>query len=116
MPETTVKAMDPLGVVAIANVIQYLEKPEPIGCPNNCGCNPMCGCEDKPGCCEDKCGCEKKPQAEDIFSTLSNPVFREVVQGLDMSRVKNINDFLGIVGDIRAKVPSLSVTGRTTDK
>ena len=114
MPEVTVQAMDPLGVVALAHVLQIEERWEDPKCPSNCGCNPMCGCEAHPGCCENKCPCEKKDPMSDILATVSNPVFREVVQGLDLSRVKSINDFLSIVGDIRAKMPSTRQPGGST--
>ena len=114
MPETTLKVMDPLGVIAIANVLEVLGKPEPIGCPGNCGCNPMCGCENEPGCCENKCPCEKK-QATDVLSTLTNPVFREVVQGLDMRTIKTTGDFLTIVDEIRTKLASSEPPIRSTD-
>ena len=114
MADTTVKAMDPLGVVAIANALEILEKPEPIGCPGNCGCNPMCGCEDKPGCCENKCGCEKKPEKIDILDTVSNPGFREVIQGLDTRNIKTTSDFLAVVGEIRAKMDAIKVPSRST--
>ncbi len=113
MPEKTVRGMDPLGVIAIADVIRYLghsqdDPPKPIGCPGNCGCNPQCGCEEKgaPCKCENKCACELKPGLEDILSTISNPIFREVVRELDVSRVKSINDFLAVAGEIRKKIVS----------
>ncbi|MDF0645966.1 MAG: hypothetical protein P0111_18210 [Nitrospira sp.] len=122
MPEETARAMDPLGIVAIAHVIPYVNipgdlancAPEPIGCPGNCGCNPMCGCESKPGCCEDKCECERKPRVEDILTTISNPAFREVVQGLDIRRVKSVNDFVGLASEIRKKIKTtLSIDSST---
>lgn len=110
MPDKKVRAIDPLGVFAIANVIQAIDLnefgPVPIGCPGNCGCNPMCGCESEPGCCENKCECEQKPGKLDILDMLSNPVFRNLVKGLDLNRIESISDFLTIVDEIRTKLPT----------
>lgn len=120
MPDKPVRAIDPLGIVALANVLvqhgNTLEctcegKPGP-GCPCQDKPGPGCSCQDKPG----PCGCEGKPVQTEILEVLSNPVFREVVKGLDMNRLRSIEDFLGIVDEIRTKMDASSLPTRPTDK
>jgi hypothetical protein len=115
MPDKLVRAMDPLGIVALAKVIVQQEQFE-------CSCElkpgPGCSCENKPvPCtCQNECSCELKPVKEDIMEVLSNPIFREVVKGLDMNRLKSIEDFLTIADDIRAQMDSSGLPTRSTKK
>ncbi|MDR4496916.1 MAG: hypothetical protein MRK02_03180 [Candidatus Scalindua sp.] len=108
MSDIPVRTLDLNGVVALATVLQGVWK-DPQ-CPGNCGCNPVCGCNDNDGCCENRCECEKKEGLIDIYDVLSNPVFRDVVQGLDLNRIKSVHDFQAIVGEIRTKMRSSRLT------
>ena len=92
------------GVIALATVIQKGWK-DPA-CPGNCDCNPVCGCESHDGCCQNKCPCHHDGHPGDITDLVTNPIFRDVVQGLDINRIRSINDFQAIVGEIRTKMRS----------
>ncbi|WP_447963599.1 hypothetical protein [Nitrospira sp. Ecomares 2.1] len=108
MPDKPVRAVDPLGIVALAKVLaQYGH--------NECGCELKpgggCSCQDKPVCPYDvQCTCESKPEPADILEVMSNPVFREVVKGLDINRLKSIEDFVSIADEIRAKMNAKRTT------
>src|SRR5215475_5556515 len=86
MPDKPVR-LDPLGIIALASVIR-MQEPAAV-----------CSCENKP-----LCGCENKPLITDMLDVVSNPVFREVVKGLDINKLKSIEEFLAIADDIRTKI------------
>lgn len=97
------RVLDPLGVIAIANLILQQGVME-CSCeakPVPCSCEAVCSCQLK---CVTVCSCELKPVEFDLLAMLSNPAFREIVKGLDVNNVKTIEDFLSIVDDIRAKL------------
>ena len=121
MPDKRIRALDPLGVIALANVLVQHGKNE-CSCENKPAPCPAdgCSCENKPvGCsCEQECSCEKKPVEADVLDMLANPVFREVVKGLDINKLRTIEEFLSIADDIRAKIdsPRISTRNRKTKK
>ena len=109
MPDKRVRALDPLGVIALANVIVQVTHPD-CSCEGKCPDNPCscelkcvaeCSCELK---CVTVCSCELKPVQTDVLDMLTNPVFREVVKGLDVNKLKSIEDFLSIADGIRTKM------------
>ena len=106
MPDKPVR-LDPLGIIALASVIR-MQEPEECSCENKplCGCeNKTCFCELKDPCtCEGVCSCELKPPKTDLLDVVSNPVFREVVKGLDINKLKSIEEFLANADDIRTKI------------
>lgn len=95
MPDKFRGAIDPVGLIAIANVLRFHGNDE-------CSCELKCVCDQKCSC-ELKCVCDEK-DGTNILDVLSNPVFRQVVTGLDVSKMKTIDDFMGIVDDIRTKM------------
>lgn len=95
MPDKPILPIDPIGLVALANVLRFHGNQE-------CSCELKCVCDQKCSC-ELKCVCDEK-DGTNILDLLSNPVFREVVKGLDVNRVKTIEDFMGIVDEIRRKM------------
>ena len=95
--------VDPVGLIAIANVLRFTGNEE-------CSCELKCVCDQKCSC-ELKCVCDVK-DGTNILDLISNPVFREVVQGLDVRRVQNIEGFLEIVNEIRAKMNATKTRGR----
>jgi hypothetical protein len=97
--------IDPVGMIALANVLRFYGNPE-CSCELKCVCDNQCSCEMK---CVSECSCELKCVSEEkdgtnILDLMSNPVFREVVKGLDVNRLKSIEDFMGIVDEIRTKM------------
>jgi hypothetical protein len=105
VPDKPVRAMDPLGIIALANVLVRHQLPE-CSCENKpvpCSCQNECSCEMK---CLTVCSCELKPVQIDLLDMVTNPIFREAVKGLDISRLKSIEDFLRIVEEIRTKIDS----------
>lgn len=100
MSDKPVRAIDPLGIIALADV---LVSHGPL----------YCSCEGKPG---PGCSCQLKPVKTDILEVVSNPVFREVVAGLDIKKLKSIEDFLSIAEEIRIKMNSSKLPTRSTDK
>lgn len=96
--------VDPVGLIAIANVLRFTGNDE-------CSCELKCVCDQKCSC-ELKCVCDVK-DGTNILDLISNPVFRQVVQNLDPARAQNIEGFLGIVNEIRAKMNSATTQGRT---
>jgi len=87
--------VDPVGLIAIANVLRFTGNDE-------CSCELKCVCDQKCSC-ELKCVCDEK-DGTNILDIISNPVFRQVVQGLDVRKAQNIEGFLQIVNEIRAKM------------
>lgn len=113
MPDKPVRAIDPLGIVALANVLARHGNTLECSCELKCGAE--CSCELK--CvCDYQCTCEAKLVQTDILAVLSNPTFREVVKGLDMNRMKSIEDFLAIADEIRTKMDAAKPPTRSTDK
>lgn len=114
MPDKPVRAIDPVGLIALANVLRFHDNPD-CSCQLKCVCDNQCSCELK---CVSECSCETKPvfcdlkDGTNILDLLSNPVFREVVKALDVNRMKTIHDFVGIVDDIRKKMNSAKATTR----
>jgi hypothetical protein len=104
MPNQPRRTIDPVGLVALANVLRFHGNDE-------CSCELKCVCDQKCSC-ELKCVCDEK-DGTNILDLLSNPVFREVVQGLDVTRMKTIEDFVGIVEDIRRKMNVSAAPKRT---
>jgi hypothetical protein len=39
-----------------------------------------------------------------MVDMVSDPIFRQAVQGLDVNRIRTIEDFLSIVDEIRTKI------------
>jgi hypothetical protein len=81
---------------------------EKCSCENKCVCDDKCSCENKCVCdekcaCDDKCSCDEKGY-RGLYDMVSNPVFREVVRGLDPQEVRTIEDFLEIVDNLRTKI------------
>lgn len=115
MPDKTVRAVDPAGLIALANVLRFHGNTE-CSCELKCVCDNQCSCELK---CVSECSCEMKcvcdlKDGTNILDLISNPVFREVVKGLDVSKMKTIDDFIGIVDDIRRKINSAKTATRST--
>jgi hypothetical protein len=123
MSDKTFRAIDPLGIVALANILKIQELQE-------CSCELICVCENHASCscelkctaecsCEMKCltvcSCELKPVQTDLLEMVSNPIFREVVKGLDIKRLKTIDDFLSIVDEIRTKINLSKLAPPSTD-
>jgi hypothetical protein len=104
-PDKPVRAVDPLGLVALANVLRFHGNTE-------CSCELKCVCDGKCSC-ELKCVCDQK-DGTNILDLLSDPIFREVVKGLDINRMKTIEDFLGIVDEIRTKMNAAKLPPRST--
>ena len=112
-------SLDPLGIVALATILKGLSGAE-CSCENKCVCDGKCSCENKCVCdgkcsCENKCVCDEKCSCEhkcvcdekgitSLYDMVSDPVFREVVKGLDPEKVRTIEDFLEIVQDLRTKI------------
>lgn len=119
MPDKPVRSIDPLGIIALADV---LVNHGPLYCSCEGKPGPGCSCQDKPpGCsCEDKpgpgCSCQLKPVKTDILEVVSNPIFREVVAGMDIKKLKSIEDFLSVVEEIRTKMNSSKLPTRSTGK
>ena len=95
MPDRPGRTIDPVGLIALANVLRFHGNTE-------CSCELKCVCDQKCSC-ELKCVCDEK-DGTNILELLSNPVFREVVKRLDVERMKTIEDFMVIVGDIRKRM------------
>lgn len=106
MPDKPIRAIDPLGVIALANVLRFHNNQE-------CSCELKCVCDQKCSC-ELKCVCDEK-DGTNILDLLSNPVFREVVKGLDMNKLKSIEDFLSIVDEIRTRMDASRPQVRPSD-
>ncbi len=106
MPDKPVRTIDPVGLIALANVLRFHENPD-------CSCELKCVCDGKCSC-ELKCVCDLK-DGTNILDLLSNPIFREVVQGLDVNRMKSIDDFLAIVDEIRTKMNAARPPSRSAD-
>jgi hypothetical protein len=103
MPDKPVRTIDPIGLIALANVLRFHDNPDcscELKCVSECSCELKCVSECS---CELKCVCDLK-DGTNILDLLSNPVFREVVKGLDVNRIKTIEDFMGIVDEIRKKM------------
>lgn len=105
MAKESVSTVDPVGLIALANVLRFYENPD-CSCELKCVCDNQCSCEDK---CVSECSCELKCVSEltdgtNVLELLTNPSFREVVKGLDVNRLKSIDDFIGIVQEIRRKM------------
>ena len=100
------RAIDPVGIIAIANVLRFHGNSE-------CSCELKCVCDQKCSC-ELKCVCDQK-DGTNILDLVSNPAFREVVKGLDANRMKSIEDFLAIVDEIRIKMDASRPATRSTD-
>ena len=119
MPDKLIRALDPLGVIALANVVVQHGHND-CSCENKPGPGNTCSCENKPVTCscEIECSCEKKPVGADVLDMLTNPVFREVVKGLDINKLKSIEDFVSIADEIRTKIdlPKLPTRSRKTKK
>ena len=112
-------ALDPLGIVALATILKGFSGAE-CSCELKCVCDQKCSCElkcvsDQVCSCELKCVCDFQCSCElkcvcdekgftSLSDMVSNPVFREVVRGLDPEKVRTIEDFLEIVDDLRAKI------------
>jgi hypothetical protein len=97
--------IDPVGMIALANVLRFYENPD-CSCELKCVCDNQCSCELK---CVSECSCELKCVTEEtdgtnVLGLMSNPIFREVVKGLDISQLNSIEDFLGIVREMRTKM------------
>ena len=105
MPDKT-RAIDPLGIIALANVLRFHGNPD-------CSCELKCVCDQKCSC-ELKCVCDEK-DGTNILDLVSNPIFREVVKGLDINKLKSIEDFLSIVDEIRTKMDLSKPPTRSTD-
>ncbi len=114
MPDRRVRALDPLGVVALANILVQ-HGVNTCSCEDKPGPGNGCSCENKPvPCsCQQECSCENKPVHADVLDMVSNPVFREVVKGLDINKLKTIEDFLSIADVIRAKIDSPRISTRS---
>jgi hypothetical protein len=95
MPDKLGRAIDPVGLIALANVLRFHGNME-------CSCELKCVCDQKCSC-ELKCVCDQK-DGTNILDLLSNPAFREVVQGLDVERLRTIDDFMAIVEELRARM------------
>ena len=95
MPDEPGRTIDPVGLIALANVLRFHGNTE-------CSCELKCVCDQKCSC-ELKCVCDEK-DGTNILDLLSNPVFREVIKELDVNRMRTIDDFLAIVDDIRRKM------------
>jgi hypothetical protein len=108
MPDKPVRALDPLGIIALANVLVEHGHPH---CSCELKCVSECSCELK---CVTVCSCELKPVQADLLDIVTNPVFREVVKGLDINKLKSIEDFLSIADEIRAKMDSARLPTRST--
>lgn len=116
MPDKPIRAIDPAGLIALANVLRFHGNPD-CSCEMKCVCDNQCSCEAKcvSECsCEMKCVCDEK-DGTNILDLLSNPIFREVVKGLDINRMKSIEDFLAIVDEIRTKMDSARLSTPATD-
>jgi hypothetical protein len=104
MPDKLVRAVDPLGIIALAQVLAQQGSTQI--CPSECSC------ENKPVCPNNGCSCENKP-VQSFLDVVTNPVFREAVMGLDVKKLRSIEDFLAIAGEIRHKMDSPSVPTRS---
>ena len=109
MPDNMVRSVDPLGIIALAQVLAQQMSTE-CSCENK-PVNP-CSCENKP-VCPNQCSCENKP-VHDLLDVVANPVFREAVKRLDVRRLRSIEDFLAIAGEIRTKMEVSTVPSRTS--
>jgi hypothetical protein len=99
--------VDSLGLIALANVLRFTGNEE-------CSCELKCVCDQKCSC-ELKCVCDLK-DGTNILDLISNPAFREVVQGLDVNRIRSVQEFLGIVNEIRAKMNASKPRTRSSRK
>jgi hypothetical protein len=109
MADKPARSIDPLGIIALANI---LVSHGPLG-GEECSCEdipmPPCPCQTDDDCsCEaipmPPCPCQLESVKADMVDLVSNPVFRQAVKGLDVSKVKTIEDFLSIVDEIRSKI------------
>jgi hypothetical protein len=114
MPDKKVRSIDPLGIVALANIlkIQGLKELAECSCELKCACENQCSCELK---CVTVCSCEMKPVQPDMLEVLSNPAFREIVKGLDIKKLKTIDDFLSLVEEIRTKMNVSEISPPSAD-
>ncbi|GKS59997.1 hypothetical protein YTPLAS18_35240 [Nitrospira sp.] len=108
MPDKTVRSIDPLGIIALAQVLAHQMDTE-CSCENK-PVNP-CSCENKP-VCPNQCSCELIP-VHDLMDVVVNPVFREAVKQLDVRKLRSIEDFLAVAGEIRAKVEAATAPTRS---
>lgn len=108
MPDKPIRAIDPLGIIALANVL--LQHNPSNTCKNQCSCELIptppclneCSCELIPV----SPSCETEQGQRDLLNMMSNPIFREVIKELDLNKLKSIEDFLSIADDIRKKMDS----------